>query len=239
MTYKGTQMKRPSTILISSRGGLALLGGGTAAGAAIAGADRQRGRDLRLLQHPGGQRVARPGAPGRRRHMPGRHHGCPVEQAGPIGLVKPPGPTGIHQAARIQGGHRGHRGSAPGDTGPAGSQSPPGWLGSAGGLDTMIETPCDVGTFLEGSNSPSFFGGWFWLRFNIWLDLHRCREQRLERGSYCGRCPTITTVGARQARPATLVTAADFAPHSSRAFACEDWPFDQTSHYPERNCADE
>jgi hypothetical protein len=162
-------VKRSAIIAISAASGLVLLAGGAAAGAAVAGpidssgvvhgcyypADKN-GTHQVVLQDTGTT--------------------CPrgttaitwnqTGPQGPIGLAGSAGPKGDTGATGAVGpagpkGDSGATGAAgpagpTGDTGATGPQGPPGPAGSAGSLDSMIGTPCDVGTGAQGTLAVTY-----------------------------------------------------------------------------------
>src|SRR5215467_1291060 len=131
-------------IVITGAAALALVAGGTAAGAAIAGPVGGDGTIHGCYDRTGSVKVIDASATCPKGYtLLNWSQTGPNGPAGATGPAGPQGPVGPQGPAGPQG--------AKGDTGAAGPQGSPGPAGSAGSLDSMIGSPCDVGTGAQGT----------------------------------------------------------------------------------------
>ena len=170
-----------SRIVITAAAALALVAGGTSAGAAIAGGPVDssgvihgcwtngaiNGTHVFVLQDAGTTCPKGTTAISWNQQGPAGPQGTtgpagPAGPAGAVGAAGPQGPTGP-PGAKGDTGDTGAQGPPGNDgaPGPAGSAGPPGPQGPAGppgsaSLDSMIGTPCDVGTPSAGTLNVAY-----------------------------------------------------------------------------------
>jgi Divergent InlB B-repeat domain/Collagen triple helix repeat (20 copies) len=143
-------------IVITGAVALALVAGGTAAGATIAASPTDNsdvihgcwtnaavnGSHVFVLQDAGTT------CPKGTTAISWNQHG-PAGATGPAGPAGPTGPPGA-KGDKGDAGAQGEPGKD-GAPGPAGPQGPPGPAGSGGSLDSLIGSPCDQGTEFAGT----------------------------------------------------------------------------------------